>query len=171
VTVSVRPAHTDELVRVGELTLSAYVADDLLVGDDGYAPRLRDAVTRAREAELYVAVLTDLLTHPEDPGEPVGTVTFCPQGSPWSELAQPGEAEFRMLAVDPAARRRGVAQALVGVCLERARELGCTAVVLSSLPVQRSAHRIYQRLGFRRTPDRDWSPAEGVDLLAFRLQL
>ncbi len=101
----------------------------------------------------------------------VGTVTYCPPGSPWSELAQPGEGEFRMLAVDPSARRRGVALALVGLCLERASELGCGAVVLSSLPVQRAAHRIYASLGFRRTPERDWSPTEGVELLAFRLDL
>jgi ribosomal protein S18 acetylase RimI-like enzyme len=171
VTVTVRPAHTDELPRVGELTVEAYEHDALLVEDDAYAASLRDAVTRAREAELYVAVLTDLLAHPDDPGEAVGTVTFCPQGSPWAELAQPGEGEFRMLAVDPSVRRRGVAQALVGLCLERSRELGYTAVVLSSLPVQEPAHRIYERLGFRRTPDLDWSPAAGVDLLAFRCEL
>jgi ribosomal protein S18 acetylase RimI-like enzyme len=57
------------------------------------------------------------------------------------------------------------------VCLERSIELGYSAVVLSSLPVQQAAHRLYERLGFRRTPDRDWSPATGVDLLAFRLDL
>jgi GNAT superfamily N-acetyltransferase len=164
-TVTVRPAHTSELVEVGELTVAAYAADGLLEPDDHYEQHLRDAVTRAREAEVYVAQLADL------PGRLAGTVTFCPQGSPWSELAQPGEGEFRMLAVAPAARRRGVAAGLVGVCLERARELGYTAVVLSSLPEQQAAHRIYGRLGFRRTPDRDWSPAEGVGLQAFRLDL
>jgi ribosomal protein S18 acetylase RimI-like enzyme len=76
-----------------------------------------------------------------------------------------------MLAVSPDARRRGVAGALVGVCIERARELGYAALVLSSLPDQRPAHQLYQRLGFRRTPHLDWSPAPGVDLLAFRLDL
>jgi ribosomal protein S18 acetylase RimI-like enzyme len=76
-----------------------------------------------------------------------------------------------MLGVAPEARRRGVADALVGTCLERSRELGYTAVVLSSLPEQQAAQRIYARLGFRRTPDLDWSPMPGVDLLAFRLDL
>ena len=76
-----------------------------------------------------------------------------------------------MLGVHPAARRRGVAESLVSVCLERSRELGYDAVVLCSLPVQQPAHRIYERFGFRRIPDRDWSPAEGVDLQAFRLDL
>ncbi len=164
-TVVVRPAHTSELAQVGELTVAAYVADGFVDAHDGYTQHLRDAVSRAREAEVYVAELAD------HPGEIAGTVTYCPQGSPWCELARPGEGEFRMLAVDPSARRRGVAEALVSVCVERARELGCTAVVLSSLPVQQTAHRLYERLGFRRTPDLDWSPEEDVDLLAFRLDL
>ena len=159
-TVTVRPAHTSELAEVGDLTAAAYA--EFLVPEDVYVAHLRDTVTRAREAELYVALLEDAI---------VGTVTFCPQGSPWSELAQPGEGEFRMLGVAPQARRRGVAEALVSVCLERSRELGYDAVVLSSLPVQQSAHRLYERFGFWRTPDRDWSPADDVDLLAFRLTL
>jgi ribosomal protein S18 acetylase RimI-like enzyme len=164
-TVVIRPVHATELARVGELTVAAYAADGFVAADDPYAQHLRDAVTRSREAEVYVAEL------PERPGTIAGTVTFCPQGSPWCEIAQPGEGEFRMLAVAPEARRRGVAESLVGVCLERSRELGYTAVVLSSLPVQQAAHRLYERLGFRRTPDLDWSPAEGVDLLAFRADL
>ena len=95
-TVTIRPAHTSELAEVGELTLASYA--DFVPADHRYAEHLRDAVTRAREAELYVALLDEGI---------VGTVTFCPQGSPWSELAQPGEGEFRMLGVLPAARRRG----------------------------------------------------------------
>jgi ribosomal protein S18 acetylase RimI-like enzyme len=76
-----------------------------------------------------------------------------------------------MLGVHPSHRRQGVAESLVSVCLERSRELGYDAVVLSSLPVQQPAHRLYERFGFRRLPERDWSPVEGVDLLAFRLEL
>ncbi len=160
--IPVRPAHVSELAAVGELTVTAYAADGLLVEDDPYADHLRDAVTRAREAEVYVAVVDDQLA---------GTVTFCPQGSPWGEIAQPGEGEFRMLAVAPAFRGRGVARALVGVCLERSTELGYTAVVLCSLEAQAPAHRVYEGLGFRRLPERDWSPYPGVDLMAFRLDL
>ncbi len=164
-TVTIRPVHASELERVGELTVEAYAVDGFVTEEDGYADRLRDAAARARDAEVYVAVL------PERPHDLAGTVTFCPQDSPWGELARPGEGEFRMLAVAPQARRRGVAAALVSVCVERSTELGYRAVVLSSLPGQRDAHRIYERLGFRRTPELDWSPDAGVDLLAFRLDL
>ncbi len=164
-TVTIRPVHPSELERVGELTVQAYAADGFVAETDGYAHRLRDAATRASEAEVYVAVL------PDHPARVAGTVTFCPERSPWCELAGPGEGEFRMLAVDPGSRRRGVAAALVSVCVERAAELGYAALVLSSMPAQQDAHRIYERLGFRRTPDLDWSPEPGVDLLAFRLDL
>ncbi len=160
--ITVRPAHASELARVGELTVAAYAASELLAHDDPYVAHLRDATTRAQEAEVYVALLD---------GQVAGTVTWCPAGSPWREVAEPGEGEFRMLAVDPAFRRRGVAEALVGVCLERGTELGCSAIVLCSLERQAPAQRIYARLGFRRLPERDWSPYPGVDLMAFRLPL
>lgn len=34
----------------------------------------------------------------------------------------------------------------------------------------RGAHRIYGRLGFVRTPERDWYPIEGLSLLTYRLE-
>lgn len=159
----IRPAHDEELTAVGALTFDAYAADGFVAADSPYAEDLRDAASRAREAELYVAL--------DEDGALVGTVTFCPEGSAYREVAGPGEGEFRMLAVDPAARRRGVAEALVRMCVERSEELGYGAVVLSSMPTQRAAQRIYERLGFRRTPELDWRPRPEIELLAFRLDL
>jgi len=161
-TIRVRPAHTDELERVGDITAAAYTHDRHVSEDDDYVHHLRDAATREREAELYVALVDDLLA---------GTVTFCPEGSRWREVGREGEGEFRMLAVAPEHRRRGVAEALVGLCLERSREFGYDAVVLSSLESQRPAQRIYERLGFERAPERDWEPVPGIALMGFRVEL
>lgn len=165
-TLVVRPAHADdpeELDGVGRLTVEAYAADGFVSADDEYADHLRDAASRAANAELYVAL--------DEHGAIAGTVTFCPEGSRYRELARPGEAEFRMLAVSPQARGRGVGEALVRTCLERATELGYDALVLSSMPTQTRAHSVYARIGFRRTPELDWSPVEGVDLLGYRIDL
>ena len=159
----IRPAHDDELTAVGALTFDAYAADGFVAADSPYAEDLRDAASRAREAELYVAV--------DEDGALLGTVTYCPEGSTWQEVAGEREGEFRMLAVAPDARRRGVAEAMVRLCVERSEELGYDAVVLSSMPNQQAAHRVYDRLGFRRTPERDWKPRPEIDLLAFRLDL
>jgi ribosomal protein S18 acetylase RimI-like enzyme len=159
----IRPAHDEELTAVGTLTLDAYAADGFVAADSPYAEDLRDAASRAREAELYVAL--------DEGGALLGTVTYCPEGSDWQEVAGEHEGEFRMLAVAPGARRRGVAEAMVRLCVERSEELGYDAVVLSSMPTQRAAQRIYERIGFRRTPELDWRPRPEIELLAFRLDL
>ena len=109
---------------------------------------------------------------PEAPGSVAGsmagTVTFCPVGSPYREVAvDDDEAEFRMLAVAVGWRRRGVARTLTRLCLDRARELGQHRLVLCSDRRMTSAHALYAGLGFVRLPDRDWSPAPGFELQAF----
>ena len=76
-----------------------------------------------------------------------------------------------MLAVAPEAQGLGVGSLLVRHVVERSMHAGRKAVMLSSLPAQTAAHGIYQRLGFVRVPERDWEPAPGVRLLAFRLEL
>ncbi len=159
--MDVRLAEPDELARVGEITAAAY-AEFTTGPDDSYVERLRDAASRAVQAELWVAT---------EHGDLLGTVTWCPPGSPWRELAKPNEGELRMLAVAPAARGRGAGRALVERCEERARGDGATAMVLSSLPQMTAAHRIYLQGGYRRAPERDWSPVPGVQLIAFTKNL
>ena len=88
-------------------------------------------------------------------------MTFCPVGSPYREIGRDDEGEFRMLAVSPAARGRGVGQALVELCLRRARELGYAGIRMSTMDRMTSAHRVYERLGFVRAPQDDWSPVPG----------
>jgi ribosomal protein S18 acetylase RimI-like enzyme len=162
VPIAIRHAAPEEHDAVGDLCVAAYAP--FLRGDSHYVATLRDVGRRAREAELLVAA--------EPEGGPVlGTVTFVPDGGPLGEIAGPGEAEFRMLAVDPAARGRGIGAALLGRVLEESAAHGRTGVVCSTLPQMRAAHRVYERLGFARAPDRDWSPVPGVELLAFAVVL
>ncbi len=145
----IRRAAPEDYETVGQITEAAY--EDFLEGpDDYYRAFLRDAETRDREAELWVAVDGD--------GVLLGTVTSCPPGSPWRELSVDGEGEFRMLAVAPAARGRGVGEALVQHCEERAAAAGASRMWLSTLDEMTHAQRIYARLGYRHEPARDWDP-------------
>lgn len=161
--VRLRRATPADHEAVGEVTVAAY-ADFTLGPDDPYVARLRDAASRDREAELWVATT-------DDTDEVVGNVTVCPPGSPWRELAGPDEGEFRMLAVAPQARGSGVGEALARHALARAADHGATSVVLSSLSEMSGAHRLYARLGFERVPARDWAPVPGVQLIAFHKRL
>ena len=158
----IRLARPEELPVVGEGTVAAY-APFLLGPDDPYAARLRDTAARTGQAELWVAVSDD----GHGPAEVLGSVTTCPPGSPWREIARPDEGEFRMLSVAPVAQGQGVGAALVEHVLAHYRRAGARAVVLSSLVEMAAAHRLYARHGFTRLPDRDWSPVPDVHLIAF----
>ncbi|MFE1959455.1 GNAT family N-acetyltransferase [Streptomyces sp. NPDC059479] len=163
---TIREAEPGEYERLGEITAQAYLVDGHLDfgEDDPYLATLRDVATRAAEAEVLAAVDPD--------GTVLGGVTYVPAGGPWADIARDGETEFRMLAVDRAARGRGVGEALVRACVARAQETeGCIRIVLSTQPTMRRAHRIYERLGFVRSPERDWEPLPGLLLLAYALEL
>jgi ribosomal protein S18 acetylase RimI-like enzyme len=161
--VVIRVAQPRDLARAGELTFEAYANSNVLGTDPDYGTYLRDAASHAEIADVLVAV------EPDD--EVIGTVRLTFPGSPMAELAEEGEAEFRMLAVDPKAQGRGVGRALVDACIARAREHGSRALVSSVIHGNDSAERLYERIGFTRLPERDWSPIPGTDLLAWRLVL
>jgi ribosomal protein S18 acetylase RimI-like enzyme len=143
----VRQALPHEFERVGELTIAAYRAlpVDHLWG--GYDAEILDVAARAKVAHVLVAV----------EGEDVlGAVTYVDDtSSPWSEWTHPGEAQFRLLAVDPAARGRGIGESLVRACLERAAD---RPVIIHTTRWMEPAIRLYERLGFERRPDRDVPP-------------
>jgi ribosomal protein S18 acetylase RimI-like enzyme len=161
VALEIRPASPADFAAVADLCVAAYTP---FLAADHYVDVLRDVGRRAAYARLLVAA------EPEGGGV-LGTVTFVPEGGPLGEIAGPRETEFRMLAVDPAAQGRGIGTALLQRILDESRSRGSERVVCSSQPEMHAAHRIYERLGFRRVPDRDWSPVPGVDLLAFAVRL
>ena len=157
--VTLRPAVEDDLDRVGHLVAHAYLADGLIHEQHPYLAELRDAAHRADQATVLVAV---------DEGAVVGTVTLAVAGSPYAEIAEPGEAEIRMLAVDPSARGRGLGEALVRAAAQHGLSHGLEAVILTTMPAMAAAQRMYARLGFERVPERDWS-VEGQELLVYRV--
>ena len=159
----VRPAVPSDYPAVARLTVAAYEADGQLTGNASeYASTLADVDHRAAMGELLVAV---------DGDEVLGSVLYVEPGTRYAELARPGEVEFRMLAVDPAAQGRAAGRALVRACVDRAAATGATAVVICVRDFAVAAQKLYRSLGFVRTPDLDWSPLPDARLLALRLAL
>ena len=154
--VRVTPATPADFTRIAELTAGVY-REEGYAGEE-YLAQLADVAGRAERAELLVA---------RDAGGIVGSVALVLAGEFGEVLTSDDEAGFRMLVVDAAARGRGIGELLVRACLERARAAGKRRMVLSTDPRMSSAHRLYERLGFARLPERDWTPMPGVDLLVY----
>jgi len=163
-TVRTRPATEADYAVAGDICVAAYELTGQLGNDGGYAEELRDVAARARDAEVIVA-------DDPDTGEVLGCVTLALAGQPLAELARPGEAEFRMLAVAPSAQRRGVGSRLVRACLDWATSHGCTAVAIYTRDFNDVAIAMYERFGFERIPELDWTPWPGLTLVALRIQL
>jgi ribosomal protein S18 acetylase RimI-like enzyme len=158
--MEIREARRPEYPEIGELTLRAYLAG--AGASAPYRPRLRDVAGRAATSTVLVAVDGSLL----------GTVTYVPgPGTPLSEFADAEAAGMRMLAVEPAARGRGIGRALVEACIERARRQGKRRLVIHVRPEMAAALAIYEALGFRHEPRRDFEPLPGVELRGYVFDL
>ena len=157
----IRAVEPAEFEVAGTLVLEAYrsLGDE---GDELYERELRDVAGRSGSSDVLVAELE---------GRIVGCVTFVDGLKALSEVEDPDAATIRMLGVSPEARGRGVGETLTQACIDRARETGCRRVRLDTRTSMKSAQRVYERLGFVRDPSHDWSPAPGIELLAYTLEL
>jgi GNAT superfamily N-acetyltransferase len=167
VPVQIREARTGrEVEAAGRVTVAAnaeFAPDD---PDDPfttswarYLEEMADAAARAAQGVLLVAV--------ED-GRVVGTVTLYL--GPGSMQWRPGDAMFRLLAVDPAARGRGIGRALLEACLERARAAGKPRMALHTTEWMVTARAMYERAGFVREPEGD-AELPGVTIIAYAAEL
>ena len=160
-TLHITPCEPADYDAIDRLTARAY-APSGFTADDPYFIDMMNAGQRAQQALVLVA---------RQNGVPVGTLTCALPGSSWQEIARADEAELRILAVVPEQQRQGIGSALVRASMEHARRAGCTSLVLSSAAWMHAGHRLYERLGFRHTPARDWQPRADVHLTTYRLEL
>ncbi|MET0956845.1 MAG: GNAT family N-acetyltransferase [Cryobacterium sp.] len=170
--VRVRPAAPHEFDRVADLVELGFRN-----GPYGHFPvsaartaLVRDSAGRAAAGALLVAVdergAVDARGADDERGAVdgtdatdavaplLGTASLLRAGEAGSRLAQPGEIELRLIAVAPAARGRGIGEALVRAALHVAAEMGAGAVVLDTGSLNLPAQRLYERIGFQRQHDR-----------------
>ena len=157
----IRPVSPNEYEAAGELLVEAFRT----LGDpDGkiYEERLRNVAARVADGEVLVAEMA---------GQLVGSVTYVGPGTALSEGDDPDAGSIRMLGVSKNARGRGVGEALVTACIERAAASRLERLRLTTRSSMKSAQRIYERLGFRRDPEHDRSPTPEMNLMAYVLDL
>ncbi|WP_298208425.1 GNAT family N-acetyltransferase [Ferrimicrobium sp.] len=159
--IEVRPIQMTEADRAGLVLRSAY-RQFYPPGTDGdYIDHVSQVDRRIGEATVLVGLLDDQL---------VGCVSLVlDESSDLAESLRPGEAGIRMLGVTPEVHGHGVGGALVDECLAIAGAHRKTAVVLHTDTRMYAAQHLYERRGFTRMPERDFSSPQ-VDLLCYRLE-
>ena len=163
--IRIREVLPEEYEDTGALTQRAY-AEYARAGDplwDNYFGMLADVARRAGFATVLVAVAD---------GRIVGTATVeLDRTVEGTQGLRSGQANLRLLAVDPQARRHGVGRRLVEACLQVACRAGKEAATLHTTGQMAAAQRIYRSLGFQRDPSGDVALHPDLVLLAFRLPL
>jgi GNAT superfamily N-acetyltransferase len=160
----IREVREAEYAALGELTVRAYMQLPESTPSEEYSGVLRDVESRAKQAEVLVALTDD--------GALLGGVTYVPDATnPYAEFDGPDEAGLRMLAVAPESQGSGAGSALVAACIDRARRDGKRRLTLLTAPGMTAAHRLYGRFGFRRAPESDIIVESGLLLRSYVLDL
>jgi ribosomal protein S18 acetylase RimI-like enzyme len=159
--ISIREAMPHDWERALGVLHAVYVGEAYSTWE-----RVQETMTRAKledEGAFLVAV--------DEADSILGATILLAMVSPLQQIAGAGEREFRMLAVAPEARGRGAGEALVKACIARAQAAGARGLVLWTQPSMTAAHRLYERTGFLRVPDRDELDPRGFMRLVYRCAL
>jgi GNAT superfamily N-acetyltransferase len=163
-----RDAHPGDLDAIRDVTLSAYQEYAALMPShwENYRQHILATLADVKPAEQIVA---------ERDGDVVGTVLLYPAGTVFSTpdgasvtLEWP---EVRLLAVAPAARGQGIGAALMHECIRRARQSGAAILTLHTTDIMQVAMRMYERMGFVRTPELDFHVDTDLTVKGYRLNL
>jgi GNAT superfamily N-acetyltransferase len=162
--LSLRNAWDNERRIIRDLTIAAY-AQYQAVMPPGFWTSYQHNLLATLDGEGNVERIVA-----EQHGALVGSVLLYPPAadSYASAAISTFYPEVRFLAVLPQMRGQGVGSALMKECERRAWDAGAQAIGLHTMEVMRDAIRLYERLGFVRTPETDFRPGEGVVVLGYR---
>ena len=162
----IRDATAGELAFIREQRVHSYEEHAQKIPEEHWQA-LKQAISSdadtKEDVERIVAVID---------GRIVGSVALFPAKIDAYEglVKELDYPEIRMLAVTPLARGKGVAEALVSECIQRAKVQGFQSVGLHTADFMKSAMGLYERLGFERLPQFDFEPAnDGIIVKAYRL--
>jgi GNAT superfamily N-acetyltransferase len=133
--VDVRPAHTDEIEEMLPLIRAYCEFYETEPDDEGLRSMFETLINEPSQGAVFIA---------RDGGKAVGFATLDWK---WSSLKAARIGYLEDLFVDPEARGRGIADALIEVCAARCRELGMPAMEWLTAPDNHRAQKVYDRTG------------------------
>jgi GNAT superfamily N-acetyltransferase len=133
--VEVRPAREDEIDELMPLMRAYCEFYGTEPYDDGIRNMLATLIADPSQGAVFIAREGD---------RALGVATLDWK---WSSLKGARLGYLEDLFVDPNARGRGIADALIEICAERCRELGMPALQWATAPDNHRAQQVYNRTG------------------------
>lgn len=128
------------------IEIVAEVTDELVEAYQRLIPQLSSSSPppgREELEDIVAASATDVFVATDDDGRILGTSTLAVFRIPTGRRAW-----IEDVVVDESAGGQGIGGMLTRAMIDRAEELGCTTVDLTSRPSREAANRLYQREGF-----------------------
>ena len=167
----IRNARPEEYAKVGELMVTVYSALEGFPKPEAqpaYYQLLRNV------GQLTSKPGTEILVASDENDHLLGAVVYFNEmryyGSGGTATQEKNAAGFRLLAVNPLSRGRGVGRLLTEACITKARTSGSSQLIIHTTRSMMIAWKMYESLGFRRSPDLDFRQQD-LEVFGFRLPL
>jgi GNAT superfamily N-acetyltransferase len=165
----VREANPDEFKEIGELMTKVYSQLKGFPGRNEQPDYYKMLINIGRFTEkpktkLLIAICTN--------GKIAGGVVYFGDmkyyGSGGSASEERNGAGFRLLAVDPNLRGKGIGKILIKACIQMAKEDKQGQMIIHSTKTMQTAWKMYENMGFKRSLDLDFMQGD-LQVFGFRL--
>jgi len=168
--ITIRNATSVEFESIGQLMVRVYSQVEGFPKEDEQPEYYRllyniGEFTSKPGTELLVAL---------DKNHIIGGVVFFTDmqyyGSGGTATQEKHAAGFRLLAVDPDARGKGIGKLLTNECIRRAKQKQLSQVIIHTTKHMQQAWKMYEAMGFKRSEDLDFMQGE-LPVFGFRLTI
>ncbi len=168
---TIRNAKPQEFQEIGKLMVNVY---SQLKG----FPKPNQQPTYygllANIGQLTLKPMTELLVAVSPTNQIAGAVVYFSDmkfyGSGGTAPLEKDASGFRLLAVDPEIRGKGIGKLLTNACIKKAKEHKNSQIIIHTTAAMKTAWAMYEKLGFKRSEDLDFMQ-ENLPVFGFRLTL
>ena len=167
----VRNAKPIEFEAIGKLMVQVY---SQLEGFPKKSEQPDYYTMLASIGELTKKSKTELLVAVSSEGKIVGGIVYFGDmkyyGSGGTATKEQNASGFRLLAVEPSARGRGIGKLLTDECIRKTKNQKHKKLVIHTTNAMQVAWKMYEDIGFKRAEDLDFLQGE-LPVFGFRLLL